>query len=221
MVRSPQDLSEDPSSHLLPSLSSHYDTELLPLSDPIKEKQTSFSCPQHRKRCTESTKLGCLSVISCFKERDLCSDAGNFKHWGWRWRTQEQVRSPNPRHAGTRWARGAGVAELSSGRRDKEGPGPRGAGPGDPAGRRGVNTNPLPRRPHFRLTASPEDGPTHPGDRDVIRGPDTNQALLDPVTDPHNREQNKERKFPLPMSFPGRPSPPTTIPVSQTPVCFL
>lgn len=76
--------------------------------------------PRHRNRCTESTKLGWQSVISCFKE----SDAGDFKHWGWgRWETQKQARSPNTRHEGSR-GRAAGVAELDSDCRRKVDPEP-------------------------------------------------------------------------------------------------
>lgn len=142
MVRFPQDLSEDLSSHLLPSPSSQLRYRTTLTLQPSRGK-TSFSCP--------STENGALRVPSsegwlssaALKRGTSCSDAGNFKHWGWRWRTQ-QTRSPNPRHAGTRCARGVGLAELGSGRGGKECPGTPRSRAGDPAGRRGVNTNPLP-----------------------------------------------------------------------------
>lgn len=143
MVRSPQDLSEDLSSHLLPSPGSQLRHRTTLTLQPSRGKTKFLLLPQHRKRCTESTKLGRLAVISCLKRGTSCSDAGNFKHWGWRWRTRADPESQsatrgNPLRS---WSRGCGAGQRPRG---KECPGTPRSRAGDPAGRRGVNTNPLP-----------------------------------------------------------------------------
>lgn len=103
------------------------------------------------------------------------------------------------------WARAAGRPLRGEG-----GPGPRGP----------QSWERQPPSPATTASAppSPEGGPTHPGDRDVrLRGPDTNQTLLEPVTDPQPRTEQRT-EAPLPGSLPGRPSlPPTPTPKSRTP----
>lgn len=65
-------------------------------------------------------------------------------------------------------------------------------GPGHPTERSGTDTTPFPGDYSFRLTASLGSGRTHPGGRDGrFGGPDTDQAPLDTVTDPHTGDRTK------------------------------
>lgn len=150
-MRSQQDLSEDLSSHLLPSPSSQLRHRTTLTLQPSRGKTNFFLLPQHRKRCTESTKFGRLAVISCFKERDLLQRRWEFRTLGL---AVEDTSRPGVPIRDTRepaalvepglrsWAAAAGARSAR---------GPRGS--------QRREHQPPSRRPHFRLTASPEDDP--------------------------------------------------------------
>lgn len=111
-----------------------------------------------------------------------------------------------PSWQGPVWRREVpGEAELGTGCGGGSGASrhPAPGGPGDPAGRSGADTTPFPGGHSLRLTASPGGRRTHPGGRDGrFGGPDTGQAPLDPVTDPHTGTE--QRTEVLSISLPGR-----------------
>lgn len=156
-MRSPQDLPEDLSSHLLPSPSSQLRYRTTLTLQPSRGK-TSFSCP--------STENGALRVPSsegwlssaALKRGTSCSDAGNFKHWGWRWRTRAdpESQSATRRNPLSSRSRACGAGQRPRGKGVSGNPAEPGRGP---RGSQRREHQPPSRRPHFRLTASPEDDP--------------------------------------------------------------
>lgn len=107
--------------------------------------------------------------------------------------------------------RGSGVRDWLRGT-ERRAWHPAPGGPGGPVGRSGADTTPFPGDQSLRLTASPGGGRTHPGGKDGrFGGPDTNQAVLGPVTDPHTGTEQRTEVHSI--SLPGRPfSPPTPFP---------